>query len=367
MIEDLPAHRSGTGTDKRRVSEPNELIDAARLRAFVAAVLERLGMPEDDAVTVGAAFAWADLRGITAQGIAKLPLLVGRIRAGGTPAAPAIRVVAETPAAAVLNAAGAWGQVAGTRAMRLAIVKARATGAGIVVVRDTTSGSAMGWYASLAADEGLVGLAINDTTPLQAPHGGTTRVLGNQAFAIGAPAARCPTVIFDSATTAISWTGIEALIARGEPLTAGLALDASGTPTIDPAAALAGILLPIGGHRGFGLSLMWAVLTGVLSGGARFGSEITPIADLARSQSVSHLMLALDPSAWLPRERFLARVDTLVDQIHASPPMAGIQAVLVPGERAAALAAERERTGVPVVPELSARLRSLGAELGVAW
>ncbi len=220
---------------RRVVTAAAQTVTADRVRQFAEQVLERTGMSREDARSVADALAWADLRGITAQGIAKLPLIVARIRAGGTKADAQVTVTAETTSFARLDAHRAWGHVAGVRAMRLAIRKAKETGAGAVVVGQTDSGSAMGYYAELAARERMIGLAINDGTPLMPPPGGTTRVIGNQAFALAAPAGRHPPLLFDSALSGISWTQIEELRDRGEPLREGLALDTNGRPTTDHA------------------------------------------------------------------------------------------------------------------------------------
>jgi LDH2 family malate/lactate/ureidoglycolate dehydrogenase len=225
----------------------------------------------------------------------------------------------------------------------------------------------MGYYAELAARERMIGLAINDGTPLMPPPGGTTRVVGNQAFAIAAPAGRHPPLLFDSALSGVSWTQIEELRDRGDPLGDGLALDPSGAPTTDHAAAIAGMLLPIGGHRGFGLALIWEVLTGVLSGNERFASRITPLAELDRPQSVAHFYLAIDPTVAMPYEEFTSRVDALIDQVHASPPASGVSRIFVPGEQGHATAARRERDGIPVSAERAAELEALGRELEVSW
>ena len=348
------------------MTSATESLTPERVRDFTARVLERVGMTSEDARIVGEALAWADLRGLTAQGIAKLPLIVQRIRAGGTRADARVEVVADSPSFARVDAHGAWGHVAGVRAMRIAMEKAKATGVGAVTVGNTDSGSAMGYYAELAAREGFIGLAINDGTPLMPPSGGTTRVVGNQAFAIAAPSTGDP-LLFDSALSGISWTQIDELRDRGEPLREGLALDADGRPTTDHAAAIAGLLLPMGGHRGFGLALMWEVLTGVLSGNERFASRVTPLADLARPQSVGHFYLAIEPARAVTFAEFTARVDVLVAQVHASPPAEGVARVFVPGEQGYAAAARRAREGITVLPDRASELAALGDELGVRW
>ena len=341
-------------------------ITAERVREFSTAVLERCGMSAEDAGIVADARAWADLRAIAPQGIAKLPLLVRRLRSGGARPDAAVRGVAERGAFVRLDAGHATGHVAGVRAMRMATAKAGAFGVGLAIVGDTDSGSAMGYYASLAAAEGFIGLAINNTYPLMPPHGGTTRVVGNQAFAIAVPRDGTP-LLFDSALSALSHTGIEEMRDRGEPLPKGLALDAAGLPTTDHTAAIAGLIKPVGGHRGFGLALMWEVLTGVLSGNERFASRITPIGDVARPQSVAHCYLAIDPRVAMPLDAFTERVEELVDAVHASPAAERTARVFVPGEQGDAIAERRAREGIEVSAMKAAELEALGRELGVAW
>jgi LDH2 family malate/lactate/ureidoglycolate dehydrogenase len=324
-------------------------------------------MTDEDARIVAEALAWADLRAITPQGIAKLPLLVRRLRSGGARADAVVRVVAERVAFVRLDAGHATGHVAGVRAMRYAMAKAREFGIGMAVIGETDSGSAMGYYASLAAHDGLIGIAINDTYPLMPPPGGTTRVVGNQAFGIAVPRAGAAPLLFDSALSILSHTGIEEMHARGELLPAGSALDAQGNPTVDHAAAIAGLLRPVGGHKGFGLALMWEVLTGVLSGNERFASRITPIGDVAQPQSVAQCHIAIDPRATMPLEAFTVRVEALIAAVHASPPADGVKRVFVPGEQGDANVARRAHDGIEVSAEKVTELEALGREVGVAW
>jgi LDH2 family malate/lactate/ureidoglycolate dehydrogenase len=154
---------------------------------------------------------------------------------------------------------------------------------------------------------------------------------------------------------------------RGEPLPADSALDAQGNPTTDHAAAIGGLLKPVGGHKGFGLALMWEVLTGVLSGNERFASRITAIGDTASPQSVAHCHIAIDPRAAMPLDAFTARVESLVAVVHASPPADGVKRVFVPGEQGDANVARRERDGIEVSPDKVAELEALGRECGVRW
>jgi LDH2 family malate/lactate/ureidoglycolate dehydrogenase len=344
------------------------IVSAERLSVFADAVLRAVGMPNDDAALATSAMVWAELRNLPAHGVtSKLPQCARRIRSGGTKARVSWEPLSESATLTIFDAQDGWGQVAAARAMNAAIVKARTQGVGISLVRNSSSAAAMGHYASLAVGAGMVGIAITNGPPLMPPPGGTTKVVGNQGFAVGCPAGRHPPLLFDSALSLISTGEIHTAQERGEKLAPGLMLDADGQPTIDPAAALAGLYVPIGGHRGFGLALMWEVLAGVLAGGPRFAPDVGAPDVYERPQSVSHFLMAIDPAAAMPLVTFTARVDALIDQVHASPPATGVERIYVPGERGYLISQQRERGGIPITPKREAGLRALGEEVGVPW
>lgn len=340
---------------------------AADLRAFAEAVLEALGMPADDAAIAADAMVYSDLRGAFGTGSNRLLQIAARSRGGGLALHADWTPVRETAATASLDAAGGWGPVAGGRGMRLAIDKARAVGIGVVVVRNSDVTAAMGYYPALAVREGLVGLAITNSVPLMPPWGSSQRLLGNQAFAIGAPAGHHPPLIFDSSTSAYSMGLMRAARERGEPIPPGVALGRDGRETTDAAEALDTLLLlPMGGHRGGGLAILWEVLTGVLSGG-RTTTQIVGMDHLDQAMGLSLFLLALDPASFLPPDEFRARVDRLIDEVHASPPAPGVTRVRVPGERKASITVEFERDGIPIPAPQATAMAKLGAELGVSF
>ncbi len=334
------------------------------LRAFVGRALRATGMRSADAEMVADGMVWADLRGIDPHGVAKLPLCVARFQAGGSQPDAEPTVVEESGTTAVLDACGAWGQVAGARAMAIAVDKAGRERLGAVVVRDSSSLGALGYYPLIAVRRGQIGLMITNSMPLLAPWGGAARLLGNQAYAIGCPAGRHPPLLLDTSNSATTWGHVKGVLERGESLPAGLALDRDGRPTVDPAAALEALLQPVGGHKGSGLALMWEVLTGVLAGLA-FGPRVGSPETIGQRQQVSHFALAIDPSAFLPRDQFTERVDSLIDQVRSVPPAPGFERVYAPGERGFLLTAERTRTGIPLPEHRLAELCALADHLGV--
>jgi LDH2 family malate/lactate/ureidoglycolate dehydrogenase len=342
------------------------VIEAPRLRQFTQLVFEKAGMRATDAELLADHLIWADLRGIAWLGVNKIPQYLDRLRAGVTSATAEPAVLGSREGFLAVDGNHAFGQVVCYHAMNLVIEKARAAGIGAAVVRNTTSAGALGYFAMMAAEEKMIGLAINNSPPLQPAWGGTEKVVGNQAFAVASPAGQHPPLLLDMATSAVTHARIHDYRQRGEPLPEGVALTADGEPTTDPAAALAGMLLPMGGHRGFGLALMWEILTGVLAGGARFSTDVAWPNAFNRPQDVSVFLLAVDPTASLPYETFLARVDDVIDRVHATKPAPGVDRVTVPGERSDETRARHSVDGIPVPADLLATLRELGAELGVS-
>jgi LDH2 family malate/lactate/ureidoglycolate dehydrogenase len=332
-------------------------IRAADLVRFSHDVLRAAGFSNDDASLVAEQLVWRDLREEVPVGLAALPSAVEAARRGAGKGTP--RIASELGAVAVVAGAGVWGQITAVYAMREAVTRARTHGVGVVSVRDSETANAMGFYPTLAIDAGMVGIIITNSEPYQAPWGGTTKVLGNQAFAMGAPAAKHHPLLFDAAATALSMGRIRSLQRRGLPLPEGGAVDAEGRPTIDPVAAIAGALLPSGGHKGYALSVFWEVLTGVLA-------DDRPAAGRDKHQT-SLFVLAIDPRATVGTERFRQSVEELVDRIHSSPPAPGVDRVWAPGERGYVTAQERRATGVPISASRIVELRELGEKLGVKW
>ena len=345
---------------------PTVRVSPEQVRSMALPLLRAIGMPPEDAAITADAMVWNELRGAPGHGLGRIFQILERSRAGGLNLAVDWTPLRETSGTALLDACDGWGVVAGTRAMGIAVDKARDAGVGAVVVRNSDVTSAMGYYPYVAVMAGMVGLAITNSVPLMPPWGGTEVLLGNQAFAIGAPTRDHPPLIFDSSSSAYNMGKMRSAAAHGEKLPPGVALDDTGEETDDAAAALEALrLLPMGGHRGGGLAIMWEVLTGILAG-RRSTTEVVGMQELERTQGVSLYVQAVDPKAFLSYEEFRTRVDRLIDQIHSNPPRSGVDRVRVPGERKAGFESEYRARGVPVPADLLDRLRALCGDFGLA-
>lgn len=336
----------------------SRIVSLPALHDHAVAVLAAAGMSREHATWTADGLVWADAHDLPAHGVGtKLVQCVERIRAGGTSARPTLGVVADRPGHVLIDAHHAWGHVAGTDAMRRAISRAEELGVAAVSVRRTSSAAAMGYFADLAADRGCIGLAATNGPPLVAAPGGSRRVVGNQGHALAAPGEGGNRILYDTATTTMSTGQMDQYRERGEPLPEGVLRDADGRPTRDPSQWATGLLEPIGGHRGFGLSVALELLTGVLGGGDRFGDSVGLPTRHEETQGVSLFMLAIAP---VPGESLTARVDALAGLIDGTGPDAR-----APGVRATERAERARVHGVQLEEATLERLARTAASVGV--
>lgn len=342
------------------------------LEAWTRALIERLGTPGDIAADVATVLLASDRRGIASHGTARLPQYVALVKAGVVDPGARPRRVSGRAALVLLDANNGWGHHAARVAMDMAIAGARETGSCTVVLRGSNHYGIAGWYALRAAEAGLIGISLTNSSPLVAPTRSRLPLLGTNPIAVAAPAGRHGRFCLDMATSTIPRGRIEVAARRGETLQAGWAIDAEGRPATTPEAALAGALQPLGGaegtggYKGYGLALLVDLLTGVL-GGAAFGPGIASLFSTHEGPSdLGQLLMAIDPSAIGEPGEFEARLEALLDGMVASPTIPGAPGrVLVPGEPEAM--AERRATehGIALDPEHATELDKLAARFGL--
>jgi LDH2 family malate/lactate/ureidoglycolate dehydrogenase len=336
-----------------------------QLHAFSSEMLRTLGMPEEDARIVADSWVWAGLRDEMGHSVWRLVQIAQRSRAGGLALKVDWAPVHTFGAVTQLDAQHAWGTIGAARGMRHAIEAARRFGVGMTSVRNCDNTGALGMHTAHAIAAGMIGIAIGKTVPDMAVWGARKSVVGDQPIAVGAPAKRHRAFSLDVSLGAEKVAVLREAAAAGRQLPPNTILSASGAPTTDASEyAKGGTMLPIGGHRGSGIAIAWEVLTGVLSGGLIL-SEVLPLSRLEAPRGISLFLLAIDPAALMPREQFLERMDKLIDEIHAAPPMDGVDRVRLPGERRERIAEERKVSGIPIADEDLAEIASLAKELGV--
>lgn len=340
-------------------------VSASELRRFAFDVLRKAGMADASAEIVADTLIYADLRGVGTHGVARLDSYLHRLEAGVMEADPDMTVVRDAPSVAVFDAANGFGQLAGTLAMRLAIEKARVTGVGAVSVANSNHFGVAGYFVELAAKAGMIGIAMTNASPAMAPHGTIVALLGTNPLAVGVPSASHPAIVLDMSSSLVARGKIRRAVMQGdERIPEGWAYDVDGKPTTDPAAALKGLLVPVGGAKGAGLSLVIDLLSGVLSGTGTTG-DVLNITNVSRASGTGHLLMALDLEKFIGREAFEEAVDGVIDRIKALPAVDG-GSVYLPGEIEHNKQARSASEGISVAPDVAAELRAIGAHYGVA-
>jgi LDH2 family malate/lactate/ureidoglycolate dehydrogenase len=348
-------------------SGPNVIVAPAALKSFCIELLHRVGVPFEHAVPIIDNLVEADLRGVESHGVVRLPIYVKRLAARATNPTPAVRVVRESGTTAVVDGDNGMGQWVGIKAMEVALRKAGAGDPVFVSVRNSNHFGAAAYYAQMAAERDMIGLAftiggINHMTPW----GGAEAILGNNPFAVAMPAGFERPVVLDMACSVAARGKIIVAAKEGRPIPGDWAVGPDGAPTTDAIEALKGFVQPVGGPKGYALTLTIGLLSTMLSD-AFFGAEVTHMYDdLERPQNVGHLFAALPVTAFEDLERYKARMDKAIGEVRGAKRAPGVERIFLPGEREYLLLEERRVSGIPIGTGVFAELRELGAGYGVA-
>jgi LDH2 family malate/lactate/ureidoglycolate dehydrogenase len=202
-------------------------------------------------------------------------------------------------------------------------------------------------YLLQAVEAGCIALVFTNASRAMPPWGGREALLGTSPFGAGAPGGERGPFILDMAPSVAARGKIRKALRLGQPIPAEFALDAQGRPTTDPARALEGVVLPMGGPKGSGLSMLMDILSGVISGAAFAGDVEDQYKNFERPQDVGHFFLAIKPDLFIGMDEYRARMDVLVQRVHSTPPAEGFDEVLMPGEPEARQEKERLASGIP--------------------
>lgn len=340
-------------------------ITADALRAFVTALFRAEGVPEEDAALVADTLVRADLWGHASHGVLRAAWYIARLRAGTMQAVTRPEVLVDAGAISVVDGHDGVGQVTTRDAMLDAVRRARQHGVGVVSVRNSNHHGALGYFTRMAAEAGCVGVLTTNGSPAMAPWGGRRKVVGNNPWSIAAPAGRHAPMMLDIANTVVARGKIFLARQKGLPIPPGWAIDAEGRGTTDPVAALGGVILPMAEHKGYAVSVMMDVLSGVLSGSGILTEVSGPYQAEKRSRC-GHLVVALDIAAFGPVAAFAERMERMVTELKAVPLAEGFAEVFYPGEMEARNEARHRRDGLDLPEQTRTDLVQVARECGVA-
>ena len=316
------------------------------LRGLSVRLLEERGLSDEDAGIVTDILVEAELRGRPTHGMIRLPGIADRV---GERPRQAMKLSRDGAAYALIDGQENLGYLVAHRAARTAIGRADRSGVGLVGAHNTSHCGMLGYYVSMMADAGMVGMAMCNTNPRIVPHGGAEPVLGTNPIAAAFPAASGQ-ILVDLAAAAITNGEILLAIKDGLEIPDGLAMGSDGLTTTDPEKAQTGGAFPFGGHKGYALAVMIQMFTGVMMGGA-------PVP--APGKDYGLFVMAIDPQIFLDKADFDASVLAFVTKIKSSKRSEGVAEILIPGERAYRERALRQVEGLEIDDDVMARIQQL--------
>lgn len=330
-------------------------IGVSELQEWTANILVACGLGAEDAKLAASVLVRSDLRGIGTHGVSRLIPYAAMLRTGAMNPTGRATVSGDGPVFQI-DADRALGQVAGAQAVDALSRAAKRDGAALGIIRNVGHLGALGVLLLPVAENGLLGLMVQNGPPAMALPGATKAAIGNNPMGFVAPVGKGePPLVVDIATSTTAMGKILEAARAGEAIPLGWAVDEEGKPTTDPGAALKGFLAPMGGHKGIGLAFIVEALAGALTGtrpvaGPESGFRLPP--------AFGAFVMIIDPDAVGSREAFDAYLAQSIDIYRG----ASVDA-RYPGEGAAALEAERLREGIPLSAALIRDLTALGEEL----
>lgn len=347
------------------MTRPTVTVRADPLRQLMDNLLSACGCAEDTRGIAAEVFLEAELRGIGMQGIDYMPYLISNLRNGNIDPHGRPTLVKQGPASALIDGGNGLGQPGAMMACELAVEKAKDAGSASVGITNSQDIFMIGYYAEQIARQGCVGMVCTSGPPLVHAHGGVDKVLSTNPIAFGIPTDNENPIIVDMATSALSNARIRQASYHGEQVPLGTGVGPDGTPTTDAATIRKGAISPMAGHRGFGLSLVVAMLSGPLTG-SDVGPALAGALSGEHSGAQGHFFLAVDPRSFGASTDFTQAVSAYVDLIRGSKKAPGIEHIRMPGERALSEREHRLAEGIPVLTATWEIIAELACDLGVA-
>lgn len=343
------------------------------LRKYIIRFFTALKVPEIDARIAADVLISAELRGINSHGVIRLHSYYGnRLHKGQIDPESPLKILKESTATLSLDGGNGLGQVVAYRAMTRCIELAEKAGLAIVTVRNSNHFGTAGYYAMMALPHDMIGISLTNSRPLVAPTFGLKGAIGTNPIAVAVPAGEERPYVLDMATSIVPIGRVAVHQKTGEPIPLGWGINHKGELTRDPAEVIeGGALLPLGGpaelrgYKGYGLSLLVDLLSGVLSGAA-FGKGVGHPSQ-ERTSGIGHFFAAIKIENFRPVDYFKADVDEYLRELKETPKLPGQDRIFIHGEKEFELAEKYEKEGLPLMLEVVESLQQAGHKVGVPF
>lgn len=337
------------------------------VKNLVAAIAGKAGVRRPDAAILADALVDADVHGTSTHGVSRLNIYIRRIQKGLIN--PKAKLVIERRRGGTLavDAGNGLGQVQAVKTLEKLIPKAKRNGVAAATIRNSQHFGALSYYCNRAAAQDMILFATSGCEPAMSPEGACQAFFGTNPLAASFPTGQGFPVKIDLATSVVARGNIIAAQKRGQPIPSGWALTVEGEPTTDAAAALAGTVLTMAGHKGYALALLVEIFSSVLSGAAVGPAIGSMYKNLDRKQDVGHFFCLLDIAAFMDVGEFKRRLDQAIDGIKACRKRPGVTEILIPGERSQQKARQNLAQGIVLDEATRRELKVLCEELGVEF
>ncbi|MBQ2941588.1 MAG: Ldh family oxidoreductase [Clostridia bacterium] len=341
------------------------------LKAFSVKALVKVGVSEENAEIIADVLMTTDTFGVLTHGTKNLGQYIDKMKAGGLDAEAEPSIVREGPAWAIINGNKAAGMVSGYKAMKTAIAKAKNCGIAYVGVKNSCHFGAAGFYANLAAKEGLIGISMSNADPVIAVPGGSKKAIGTNPFSFAAPTGDGKSVFLDIALSNVAALKVIMAQEKNEEIPDTWLVDEEGVPTKDafkfPKNAS---LQPMGAHKGYGLAVLVEILASVITGAGMLSEIASWNLDLASTNNAGHAFIAVDVAQMLGTDEFNARMKQISDELRNGPKAKGATRIFMPGEmewekREKALASGEIEITDAMVVSLTKLSSDTGAEINI--
>lgn len=304
-------------------------IKAEELREICKKAFTSVGVPEEDAKLIAKAAVLSDERGVASHGTIRLNVYRKRIQEGLINPKAEPKIINNAASLVHLDGDNGLGQVICYKAADIAVERAKEFGSCVVSIYNTNHAAYLSAYAERITQAGMIAYLMCNTKPFVAAVGSMEPVVGTNPMCWAIPAEPFP-IILDMAISPARGK-IKNYVTWGKEIPEGWALGPDGKPTTNAKEALAGVLLPIAGHKGYGMGVMVEVMSAVMSGGA-YGKNVTHnLDDHEHIPNCGVFVMAIDPSSLMPKEEFLARVTDYMSMIKTSKAAPNSE-ILLPGE-----------------------------------
>ncbi|MBQ9227706.1 MAG: Ldh family oxidoreductase [Eubacterium sp.] len=350
---------------------------------FVTDAFVGYGIPRDEAEMCTDVLLESDKRGIESHGCNRFkPIYLDRIKAGIQSPTTNFEILKETETTAVVDGHNGMGQVIGTKAMQMAIDKAKKYGMGMVVVRNSCHYGIAGYYTSMATEQGCIGMTGTNARPSVAPTFGTEGMFGTNPFTLGVPSDEAFDFNFDCATSITQNGKIEYYARIDEPVHPGTIINIDGTPVEGDAGealkkirggtaaltTLGGIGEALGGYKGYGFAMFVEFLSSVLQDG-EYGKALDGKDEEGniRPYHLGHFFIAIDTNHFLGEEICRKKTGDIIRTIRASRKAPGEDRIYIAGEKEYEIWKEREPHGVPINESVQGEINAVRDELGLDY